>query len=142
MSRHLRRKGHSLRKRYGRSYTAKPLAFPEVKSFDELFVDYAPWNSTLSRRPTPQAIEGIKASKHGQIGPYLSMRDGHSLAVRPSPAVVQYVKDNMLPIVEDHIYFEVIDRGEGESLVTASYNKIIGSRWLALIKTSTVPRVD
>ncbi len=140
---HRRSRGHSLRRRYGRAgYTSKPLAFPDAKSFDELFTSYAPWNSALSRRPTRQAIEGIKMGKHGMIGPYLSMRGGNSLAVKPNAAVIDFVKNNMLPIVEDHIHFEIIDRGEGESLVTASYNKIIGSRWLALIKTSTVPRVD
>lgn len=140
------RRGRALRRRYGRAgYTSKPLVFPDVRSFGELFEGYAPWNSTLSRRSTPQAFPPVKVEgAKGSIGPYLVVSGGEhrSMAVKPNQAVIDYIVSNMFSILsDDTIYFEIVIRDENEALVTAKYNKIIGSRWLALIDPKTIPEV-
>lgn len=141
----MRRRGRrgALRRRYGRAgYLAKPLAFPGVKSFGELFTSARPFDSSRDIN-----VRGIKAKRGGreanEIGHYLVMsgRHGHeSLYVTPSPMLVDWISNNMLAM-GDRLHFEIVFRKDG-ALVIVSHGKIIGSRWLAMIDPSTVPVGD
>jgi len=44
----------------------------------------------------------------------------------------------MLPVDYDSIYFTINARDDVTALVTAQYNQIIGSRWLALIDANSI----
>jgi hypothetical protein len=139
----LRRRGHTraLRRRYGRSYTAKPLAFPSVKSFGELFTHAQRWSSAdLNARGTRLARGGREANT---VSGYLTLSGQgrrESMKVTPSAKVLSYLSENMLAL-KDSLYFEVHLRDDG-ALVVAKHNKIIGDRWLAMIDSSTIPSFE
>jgi len=59
--------------------------------------------------------------------------ESDSLYVVPSESVVAWIKDNMLPIQYDKIYFKAIIFEDGRVMLYASYNLIIGSRPLAVV---------
>lgn len=101
----------------------KPLAFETVESFETLFPHHEPFK-----------LDGP--------GRYLHFRKGQaSMRVRASEEVEQYIRTQMMSIVSDsHIHFEVIDHENGWSLVVVSYNIIIGNRYLAYIKTDSIPK--
>jgi len=136
-----RGKARAIRRRYGRAgYTAKPLAFPNVKSFHELFTSARPYVSK-----TDINARGVRATRGGSeantIGHYMVMRGRHgheALYVSPSPALISYLSNHMLAL-GDRIYFEVVFRDDNKALILARYNKIIGDKWLALVDASTVP---
>ena len=138
----MRRRDGALKKRYGHAgYLAKPLAFPGVKSFGELFTRAREWASKdLSARGTRAKRGGREANI---IGGYLTVsgRGGHeSMTVTPSPALVTWLSENMLAL-GDSISFEIVVRSDG-ALVIAKHSKIIGSRWLAMIDPNTIPRFE
>lgn len=142
----MKRRGRALSKRYGRAYKgylAKPLAFPEIRSFHELFEAAEPWDKNSEKR---MGLIPASSSSHGRrretlyIGPYLTLGGGRSMAVRPTQMVIDWIKNNMLTM-DDRLFFEIVDRGEGDALVIVSHNKIIGSRWLAMIDASTIPEI-
>lgn len=125
-----------------RPYTSRPLAFPQATHFSQLF------------RLVPKGTKGaawvfedynLRTGRARQetiyIGPYLSVSLGHqSLYVRPHPRVIEDIKRNMIAAgVNDEITFEIVVRDLEQALVVAKNSSIIGSRWLALIKPSSIP---
>lgn len=132
-------------------YTAHPLAFPNVKRFAELFdqVEVVPLHKTTLRpltlrRPDWRAF-GKKTSRRTPlvdvpIGPYCGIhgRDGFAhIYVHPAPAVAAFLEENWMG--DSTGCFRVTVRDDGTALVTAEYDRIIGSHWLALVDASTVP---
>ncbi len=63
------------------------------------------------------------------------------LDVRPRQAVIDMIGEKMMLCDQYVINFEVVVRDNGTALVTAHYNLISGSRWLALIHSDTVPGI-
>ena len=56
-----------------------------------------------------------------------------SLRVVPNQDVLDLLRKNLVLLENDTIWFQVVDRKDGV-LITAKYNNIIGSRWLALLE--------
>ena len=104
----------------------KPLAFPEINDFSELFGNL-------------EDKQNYEFADKSVISNWLLFRDHHSEYRQPSETMLAYVRDNMLPVDYDSIYFTVTDRGDGTTLICAQYNQILGSRWLAFVDTDTVP---
>ncbi len=59
--------------------------------------------------------------------------------VRPRKAVIDAIGSRMMLCDRYRINFEVVVRNDDTALVTAKYNLISGSRWLALIHSDTIP---
>ena len=104
----------------------KTLAFPDMTDFSELFGNQEP-------------KQNYEFAEKSVISNWLLFSDHHSEYRQPTDKTLQYVRANMLPVDYDSIYFEVINREDGTSLVTAKYNQILGSRWLAFVDTETIP---
>ena len=113
----------------------KDLANPHVETFAECFSLHT---FNKDEAPAPRRIEGI-----GSCGPWCSRhaQDGRysSLYVSAADWVLSRCKE-LLVVPEDQLYFQIIDHTNGWSLVTLQYNTIIGSRWLAYIRTDSIPR--
>jgi hypothetical protein len=125
-------------------YLAKPLEFPKIRAFSELFEQAEPWSEAKGRRLAVRWngtdwASGKKA--WSTIGPYLTIRDNprRSMAVKPQPWLVEWIKTNLLFIEYDTLHFEIVIWTKREALVIVSYGKIIGSRWLAIIDPKTIP---
>jgi len=103
----------------------RDLVFDSVKTFSELF----------SRAQTEKA--------QGLI--YCTVRDQRpdqphrSLYVEPTDMVRDFVKKNMHDLVGVDTYYEMVIYEDGTTLVLAKYQSIIGSRWLADIRTDSIP---
>ncbi len=126
--------------------TAKPLAYPNAKRWDDLFEATTP----LDPKPgilAPILVEWPCPDQHGRPEPPLQLSsfcaisgrpEYQCLRVKPKQEVIDWIRDNMLRI-NDHLSFKVVIREDGEALVVVSHSCIIGSRWLALIDSTTVP---
>lgn len=116
------------------------LYVPEARTFSDLFTRVERYGKhTIPRTP----IEGIDYSKRGRmgrmfVGPYCYIRDGLSLAVEPTEAVMRVARE-MLMVDGDHLSFEIIRWDDGRALVVLKYGQIIGSRWLAMIDAGSIP---
>jgi hypothetical protein len=115
----------------------KQIQFPTVKTIRELF-EVLPKTSTLTgirmNRPSPGNMI---------IGTYCGVRglgNIYSLKVRPTQMVLDFINADMISVEYDELSFEIVMRTGGEALVVVSHSKIIGSRWLALIPHSEVPK--
>lgn len=112
----------------------KHIYFPAVKTFRELFTVNP--NAVAVRIPEadsdPYMVIGTHFSVDGSKGFYF-------FKVQPTEMVVEFLKKSLVFIDYDEIYFQAIMRNDGEALITANYNRIIGSRWLALIPHSEIP---
>ena len=108
----------------------KPIAFPDA-TFTKLFP--ALTENSIARPHPPRAT----------ISNWLHLRDFPVTSCRVELAdwLVDWIRDNMLPVDYDTIYFTATNRGDGWTLISAQYNQIIGSRWLALVRTVSVNRV-
>jgi hypothetical protein len=106
----------------------RPVAFPDIRTFAELFPIM-----TTERQAHPW--------DSAEVSNWIQVRspDGyaHGYAVLPQ-WLIDWIQENMLAVPHDSIYFQVIVRDDVSALVTAQYNQIIGSRWLALIDANSV----
>lgn len=105
-------------------------------------------------RGTVAIMEGKKRPKREpdysmNLGPYCSMflrkEQGapgpHYIAwdVVASDTVFEICSHRMVLIPDDNVSFEIHYRDNGFALVTASYRRICGSLWLALIRQDSIP---
>lgn len=123
---------------------AKPtVAFPDVKRFDQLFTGAGPWAGPSKPAPRLMRFRGWAGKGWSEVSGYVHDRDGNSLSVTGvSLELRNYLETTILHVPNDSIYFELIRRDDGTALVTAQYNVIIGSRWLAVIDAATIPAFD
>ena len=107
----------------------RPVAFPYIRTFAELF-------PVLTDRRQAHAF-----GNSSEISNWVQIREpakySHTRAMLPQ-WLIDWLQENMLAVDHDSIYFQVIVRDDQHALVTAQYNQIIGSRWLALIDTNSV----
>lgn len=110
-----------------------PILFPRRKRFDQLF-EFSTTRQDL--RPAHIKLEGKN------FGPYCRVRlpkTYKTLWVRPRADVLKVLGGRMVSIDNDEITFEVVYQKDGSALVTAQYNKILGSHWLAYVDGKSVP---
>jgi hypothetical protein len=124
------------------SAEVKPIYFLDADHFSELFDEWRWWTEDRSGSYAPISIEKPHA-RGMEIGDYcygLNTPLENSLHVRPNEKLIEFISDNMFPIDHDRIYFEIVARVDGV-LVMAKYNKILGSRWLALLPSSSLDEI-
>lgn len=125
----------------------RELAFPG-KSFADLFTittkddPGVPWTFT-DHTWSKRANRSIARKATIRIGPYMAVTGvgGYrSLYVRPSVDLVAHIQAYMIAAgANDAITFEAVNRDGGETLLVAKNSTIIGSRWLAIVPTDTIP---
>jgi len=111
----------------------KTLGFPRVRAFADIFESCV---SHDAERPADIELSSIGCT----LSPYCYTSgdvEHRSMWVRPRQAVVDYIVDNI--VVADHLHFQIVIRSADQALVLVSHNRIIGSRWLALIDPRTIP---
>jgi hypothetical protein len=148
---------------------AKTVAQPYVEKFSDVFDDWKPYDLFAKDRQHPfdpryvvgQNIAGnlyrdtsdifaghpSRRGKHAnesmRVGPFCSVyrkdQDNEYLSVRAADWVLSRIVERTIIIGGDTMSFEVIDHGNGWSLVTAHHGQICGSVWLAYIRTDTIP---
>lgn len=59
--------------------------------------------------------------------------------ITATPQTIKTIFDNMLLVDQYVINIGISERDDGTALVFANYNMISGSRWLAIIDSSTIP---
>jgi hypothetical protein len=104
-----------------KGYTAHPLQLPEVDRLNQLFSSVVEWKADQPR------AQGHYCVVTGHPSGFYSLR------VKPTAAVMEVVRGMRHIVDDDHIYFDCVVRDDGTCLVLAKYNKINGSRYLALI---------
>ena len=105
-----------------KGYTAKPLAFPDVDDLSALFNEISP-----DKQP---GLAYCSVSAPGRTSAW----------VRPTAQAVAYVEKNMIALVGGSVHYKLIVRDDDSCLVTAEYDHIIGSRWLALVPATEVDK--
>ncbi len=102
----------------------------------DLFTELLPYDKTLSRN-----WSGCM-QRTDDILIYCNVRGSDhysSFLARPTPKLIEFVKDHMLRNVwDDNIFFNFVFRDDGSVLITASYSMIIGSRWLTEVKVKDI----
>ena len=145
---------------------AREIAQPHVTRFSEVFEDSAPYNvmTGKSKHPfAPRTLTGraiatelyddCKAIMTGrdkprhtdktmQVGPYCQRRDGGSFSVRCADWVLSRIAERTIIVPGDRMSFEIVDHENGWSLVVANHGSILGSVWLAYIKTDSIPSLE
>lgn len=123
---------------------AKPLMQPHVESFKDFFPRHSDYKDDGGPNgKTIRVGDGLTGKEFDwRIGPYCILRRNgrcYSLHVDLADCVLSRVRESMLPIENDTIYFEVVEHNNGWALVVANYNVIIGSHYLGYVRTDTVP---
>lgn len=121
------------------------LMLPSVEARSALWTE---WSVDRTLCWQPRYIGGttwdgeLAGDLHMTVGPLCVMcRSGRAQAinVQPTDAVMRAIKDGTITIRGDRMSYRVIDHDNGWSLVLAQHGQIIGSVWLAYIRTETVP---
>ena len=125
----------------------KPLVFPDVRSFGELFTDVRPWNyDTMNHRngyPQSETPENITREGYDrEVTRFCATRlipGGRSLLVTPTPVLLDALFSDGFAFF-DRISFEAIYHESNDRvLIVANASGIIASRYLAYIDPATVP---
>jgi hypothetical protein len=117
----------------------RPIAFPTLHDFRDFFPEMGAAPQTHYREHMPD-----DGSSWG-IGSYVWIYDSrkgrrtNNQAQRLPAFVIDYIKNNMIRVPYDQIYFEVVVWGDGRALVLARYKQILGQRYLAIIDAATIP---
>ena len=132
----------------------KTILWPLVSEWGELFAAYS-----LDEKGKPSAHTfrtGPGKYDVCTIGPYMMTRfnDGTQTVIRGfaspnyryGPTVYARLHDDRAKAafestigLDDGLFFELIQWDDKEAVILMSHNKIIGSRWLAVIDPSTIP---
>ena len=129
---------------------AKPLLLPDVHDLGELVTVVRPWDyATMSHRggvvPRPDLVPEPVDVDGSHLGPYMSIRrDGRTsgYAVVPTDTLVEALRGQLITWDGDpeRLGLKVIEHKErGRALVVVEYSRIIGSRWVAYVRTDTLP---
>lgn len=123
------------------AFTAKPLAFPNATTLDELFAIVRPYDK--ANPPEPPKVQSWDDKRDFvPIGPYctVSGKRHEALHVVPNEAVMAHIRQRMILGSNDTVNFKCVMRDDGTCLVTADNSQIIGGTWLALIPAEDVER--
>lgn len=110
-----------------RSHVVRDIAFEDVKTLDGLF-------SIISKEKKDRLVY-CTITDHRPDAEYI-----RSLYVMPNERTETFLKKSMLDFCGPYYYQITIHEDGKNALVTAQYERIIGSRWLADIDPKTVPQ--
>ena len=125
----------------------KELSFPDAKVFGDIFEawEVCPNLSPDNRTPSPEGWN-VPLNEHPSVESAtitcsLNIRGERRgwIYAKPTPEVIAWIRANMLQIDYDSLYFQAIMREGGQTLIVCQYNAILGSRWLALVDSETIP---
>ena len=115
---------------------ARDVQFPEVDTFGELFESFttdkanAPADITLSREP--------ETGRVGSLSAYIRMPKYKAGYTRLRREFQDALTANMLTHLT--LSFAAISHADvGRTLILAEYSEIIGSHWLAYVRTDSLP---
>ena len=115
---------------------AQPLLQPHVDRFSDVF-----WQASFDKdnKPEPRVIQSLENTR---VGPYCQALGVNGPSwVSCADWVLSRLAETLVVPDESGLFFELVPRGDW-TLVVAKYNQIIGSRWLAMIKTDSIPTQD
>lgn len=109
----------------------KTLLFPKFEKLSEIFESVRDYESGVGR-------ETQKGSYTFSWYCRRRCRDQSlkSYHAKPRAEVIEEIVKSLA--VDGRFTFEIVDHDDGLSLVIVSYDQIIGSRWLARVKTTSV----
>lgn len=132
-------------RRYLKATNHSPLLLPDAVDFADVFARCVPYDDR-AKLPEPARLDPDPQYPHmpgPAIGRYLSVREPYqSWAVVPRPETVAAVKPNMLSIYGDSLSWEIVNHDNGFSLVIIRHSCIIGSRYVAYVRSASVPKAD
>lgn len=123
----------------------RPVALPELKRFDDIFYSVSAWADVKPEyRDTP--LLTLKSGKENmKVGRYISCtpvdKRASMCADSVNPVVLDKISERALVVNDDMMYWSVVFRSNGTALILCKYNRIIGSIWVAVVDSSTVPSV-
>ena len=117
----------------------KPVAQPHAETFQECFDAFERY--TTDTKIEPRYLVDGKERMH--VGPYCVWRDHYrSFAVRCADWVLSRIRERTILVDNDRMHFELVDHDNGYTLVVASHGQIIGSLYLAYIRTDSIPVLE
>jgi len=116
----------------------RPLLFPQYTDFKEVFTK---WIRSGKEETLPAHLWKNSEGRVVRIGPMISISGGRGYCygyVQPTEEVLNRIKLMMFHLSD--IHFKAIFRDdETQVLISATYDQIIGSRWIAIVRPDTVP---
>ncbi len=120
---------------------ARDVKWPDVETFGELFESFttdkeaAPPDVRLSAKPEP------RTGRIGSISPYIWMPGYKSGYVKLRREYEDALRRELLESLT--VTFKAISHADrGYTLILAEYSEIIGSHWLAYVRTNSLPKED
>jgi len=107
----------------------KPIALPDVVAFEGV--------ATLTEELEPIELGTVWKGQPSLFTGYAGLPEGRFANVRLTPEAENVLRDRAMGDLSFNL--RVIDHGKGWALVTADYDRIIGSVWLAYVRTETLP---
>ncbi len=129
---------------------AHRILWPEAESFRDLFYDVrevenlGPYRSTDSHAFSLREVRGQRRrAGRAAVSSFCPVESGgrrtRYLDLKPHGRTIELIEENMILLPGYKISFKVNVWSGGLALVSADYDKILGSRWFALVDASTVP---
>ena len=112
------------------NYPDQVVRFPDIDNLHRLFRIGPEYRPTSPNNILPRQAGGKRI--HPSLRCRLASGEYRFFAAYPRKNVCDVV-EAMLNVDGDTIGFELLERSDGTALVTAYYNQILGSRWLAVV---------
>lgn len=119
--------------------TTERLLFPQARIFSDLFEYGNIVNHQYNYRPRIVAAWDVGPGRCYLTSFCSTSPSKPSLDVQPRPFIIDVIYGSIMKSEDYRYHFEIVDREDKSSLVLVKYDRIIGSRWLAVIDPNTVP---
>jgi len=121
-----------------KSYQEENVHLKGIHLFSDFLSNPIPFKQPNLYKPIPFQLSQI--SSYLQIMNRKCQYSFEVFEVMPTDKLIDFVKENMLAIDYDSIYFEIICYENNTAMLIAKYNQIIGSRWIAMIDINSIPK--
>lgn len=113
--------------------TEKPLVFPRMRKFSQLFDGVEKYDHSNPKSDRTGLYRFSRWCTH------IKLRSQRWLSVTPKQKTIEKIASGL--VVDGSLYWEFIDWGDNRTLVVVHYDRILGNRWVALIDTDSIPRI-
>jgi hypothetical protein len=115
--------------------SSKRVILPEARRFSDVF-------SSVMPRPAGESALDLKVFQSDESKSTMAVKDTlycghHPFRIIPKRGLLNQL--DLMFIEWDSLYWELTQRMNGTTLVTLRYNKIIGNRYIAIVRTDSLP---
>jgi len=125
---------------------SRQFLLPDAANIDDIF-------TSLGKDIEEQVLGSFCGEEHSlgvdrcqisnSVWAFRTRLNGHFRCGGVQEGVLQKIRENMLPVDNDRLYFEIVEwENSGLALILVKHNQILGQRYIALVDAASLDTID